>query len=81
MVSTILANFGRRQERVLGGRLRYYESKLVTFPSPVTNDRTVKQYEVPGVYSKGRRPPITHCVAWLASPCMAAAPDFKRSPA
>jgi hypothetical protein len=32
------------------------------------------------VLSVGKRPPITHCAAWLASPCMAAAPDFKRSP-
>jgi very-short-patch-repair endonuclease len=32
---------------------RYYEGKLVTFPSPVTDDRAVSFHYVNGVYEKG----------------------------
>jgi very-short-patch-repair endonuclease len=32
---------------------RYYEGKLVTFPSPVTDDRAVSFHYVSGVYEKG----------------------------
>ncbi|WP_397453700.1 DUF3320 domain-containing protein [Pseudomonas sp. NA-150] len=43
----------RHESLIAFSNQRYYESKLVTFPAPVTNDRAVKLYETPGVYSKG----------------------------
>jgi superfamily I DNA and/or RNA helicase/very-short-patch-repair endonuclease len=32
---------------------RYYDSRLITFPSPVTNDLAVKLKVLPGVYDRG----------------------------
>lgn len=43
----------RHESLIAFSNQRYYESKLVTFPSPVTNDRAVKLHEIAGVYSKG----------------------------
>lgn len=43
----------RHESLIAFSNQRYYDSKLVTFPSPVTNDRAVKLHEVAGVYSKG----------------------------
>jgi very-short-patch-repair endonuclease len=43
----------RHESLIAFSNQRYYESKLVTFPSPVTNDRAVKLKPVAGVYEKG----------------------------
>lgn len=32
----------------------YYESKLITFPSPITEDRAVSLRYVPGIYDRGK---------------------------
>ncbi|MGV8864548.1 MAG: DUF3320 domain-containing protein [Pseudomonas sp.] len=71
----------RHESLIAFSNQRYYESKLVTFPSPVTTDRAVKLYETPGVYSKGgsrtnlieARSLVEHVVARLR------APGFKES--
>lgn len=43
----------RHESLIAFSNQRYYESKLVTFPSPVTNDQAVSLHSVPGVYEKG----------------------------
>ncbi|KXF19699.1 DNA helicase [Pseudomonas aeruginosa] len=43
----------RHESLIAFSNQRYYESKLVTFPSPVTNDRAVSLHVVNGVYEKG----------------------------
>ena len=66
----------RHESLIAFSNQRYYESKLVTFPSPVTNDRAVKLHEIAGVYSKGgsrtnlieARAVVTDVVARLRSP-------------
>ncbi|MND67391.1 ATP-dependent RecD-like DNA helicase [compost metagenome] len=66
----------RHESLIAFSNQRYYESKLVTFPSPVTNDRAVKLHAIAGVYSKGgsrtnlieARAVVTDVVARLRSP-------------
>jgi very-short-patch-repair endonuclease len=66
----------RHESLIAFSNQRYYESKLVTFPSPVTNDRAVKLHEIAGVYSKGgsrtnlieARAVVTDVVGRLRSP-------------
>jgi very-short-patch-repair endonuclease len=66
----------RHESLIAFSNQRYYESKLVTFPSPVTNDRAVKLHEIAGVYSKGgsrtnlieARAVVTDVVTRLRSP-------------
>ncbi|MBV7510026.1 DUF3320 domain-containing protein [Pseudomonas sp. PDM25] len=66
----------RHESLIAFSNQRYYESKLVTFPSPVTNDRAVKLHEIAGVYSKGgsrtnlieARAVVADVVARLRSP-------------
>lgn len=43
----------RHESLITFSNHRYYESRLVTFPSPVTNDRAVSLRPVQGVYDKG----------------------------
>lgn len=43
----------RHESLIAFSNQRYYESKLVTFPSPVTTDRAVSLHIVNGVYEKG----------------------------
>lgn len=44
----------RHENLIAFSNHHYYEGHLVTFPSPVTNDRAVQYHEVPeGVYEKG----------------------------
>ncbi|EIU4342372.1 hypothetical protein RZD00_007255, partial [Pseudomonas aeruginosa] len=43
----------RHESLIAFSNQRYYESKLVTFPSPVTNDRAVSLHVINGVYEKG----------------------------
>lgn len=43
----------RHESLIAFSNQRYYESKLVTFPSPVTNDQAVSLHPVIGVYEKG----------------------------
>lgn len=43
----------RHESLIAFSNQRYYDSKLVTFPSPVTNDRAVSLHVVNGVYEKG----------------------------
>lgn len=43
----------RHESLIAFSNQRYYESKLVTFPSPVTSDRAVSLHIVNGVYEKG----------------------------
>ncbi len=43
----------RHESLIAFSNQRYYESKLVTFPSPVTSDRAVSLHLVNGVYEKG----------------------------
>ena len=43
----------RHESLITFSNHRYYDSKLVTFPSPVTNDRAVSLHPVQGVYDKG----------------------------
>ncbi|WAG79109.1 DUF3320 domain-containing protein [Metapseudomonas furukawaii] len=43
----------RHESLITFSNHRYYDSKLVTFPSPVTNDRAVSLRPVQGVYDKG----------------------------
>lgn len=43
----------RHESLIAFSNQRYYESKLVTFPSPVTSDRAVNLHIINGVYEKG----------------------------
>lgn len=43
----------RHESLIAFSNERYYQSKLVTFPSPFTTDRAVKLCPVAGVYEKG----------------------------
>ena len=43
----------RHESLIAFSNLRYYQSKLVTFPSPFTADKAVRLCPVPGVYDKG----------------------------
>lgn len=43
----------RHESLIAFSNQRYYESKLVTFPSPVTTDQAVKLKAIAGVYEKG----------------------------
>ncbi|MCP1604216.1 DUF3320 domain-containing protein [Pseudomonas citronellolis] len=43
----------RHESLIAFSNQRYYESKLVTFPSPVTTDRAVSLHIINGVYEKG----------------------------
>ncbi|MGX5726193.1 DUF3320 domain-containing protein [Metapseudomonas otitidis] len=43
----------RHESLIAFSNQKYYESKLVTFPSPVTNDRAVSLHIVSGTYQKG----------------------------
>lgn len=44
----------RHESLIAFSNLRYYEGKLITFPSAVTNDRAVSWRRVEGVYAKGK---------------------------
>ncbi|MFJ2318772.1 DUF3320 domain-containing protein [Pseudomonas sp. NPDC087817] len=71
----------RHESLIAFSNERYYQSKLVTFPSPFTTDRAVKLYPVVGVYEKGgsRTNPIEAraLVADLVSRLKSA--DFRQS--
>ncbi|HEX8595697.1 MAG TPA: DUF3320 domain-containing protein [Pseudomonas sp.] len=43
----------RHESLIAFSNQKYYQSKLVTFPSPVTTDQAVKLRAVPGIYEKG----------------------------
>lgn len=43
----------RHESLIAFSNQRYYQSKLVTFPSPFTADKAVRLCPVPGVYDKG----------------------------
>lgn len=43
----------RHESLITFSNRRYYDSRLVTFPSPVTKDSAVKLILVPGVYDRG----------------------------
>jgi very-short-patch-repair endonuclease len=43
----------RHESLITFSNHRYYDSRLITFPSPVTNDLAVKLNVVPGVYDRG----------------------------
>jgi very-short-patch-repair endonuclease len=43
----------RHESLITFSNHRYYESRLVTFPSPVTQDMAVRLEVVPGVYDRG----------------------------
>ncbi|HTE40515.1 MAG TPA: DUF4011 domain-containing protein [Steroidobacteraceae bacterium] len=43
----------RHESLIAFSNHRYYESRLVTFPSPVTQDMAVKLVVVPGIYDRG----------------------------
>src|SRR3954454_22110805 len=43
----------RHESLIAFSNRRYYEGKLVTFPSPVTDDRAVSLHYVRGIYEKG----------------------------
>ncbi|TAN48701.1 MAG: DUF3320 domain-containing protein, partial [Methylococcaceae bacterium] len=43
----------RHESLIAFSNHRYYDGALVTFPSPVTEDRAVSFHYVPGVYEKG----------------------------
>lgn len=43
----------RHESLIAFSNHRYYDSRLITFPSPVTNDMAVKLNVVPGVYDRG----------------------------
>jgi hypothetical protein len=43
----------RHESLIALSNRRYYDGKLVTFPSPVTDDRAVSYHYVRGVYEKG----------------------------
>lgn len=43
----------RHESLIAFSNRRYYDGKLVTFPSPVTDDRAVSFHYVKGVYEKG----------------------------
>jgi very-short-patch-repair endonuclease len=43
----------RHESLIAFSNQRYYDSKLVTFPSPVTTDQAVKLRAIAGVYEKG----------------------------
>ena len=43
----------RHESLIAFSNHRYYDGKLVTFPSPVTEDRAVSFHHVKGVYEKG----------------------------
>jgi len=43
----------RHESLITFSNHRYYESRLITFPSPVTTDVAVKLMVVPGVYDRG----------------------------
>jgi very-short-patch-repair endonuclease len=43
----------RHESLIAFSNRRYYEGRLVTFPSPVTDDRAVSFHYVKGVYEKG----------------------------
>ncbi|WP_411846617.1 DUF3320 domain-containing protein [Roseibacillus persicicus] len=44
----------RHESLIAFSNLRYYEGKLITFPSAVTSDRAVSWRRVEGVYAKGK---------------------------
>lgn len=43
----------RHESLITFSNHRYYDSRLITFPSPVTNDVAVKLNMVPGIYDRG----------------------------
>lgn len=43
----------RHESLITFSNHRYYESRLVTFPSPITQDMAVRLETVPGVYDRG----------------------------
>ena len=43
----------RHESLITFSNLKYYESKLITFPSPVTDDVAVRLEKVAGVYDRG----------------------------
>ncbi len=43
----------RHESLIAFSNHRYYDSRLITFPSPVTNDMAVKLNVVPGIYDRG----------------------------
>lgn len=43
----------RHESLIAFSNRRYYEGRLVTFPSPVTDDRAVRLFPVTGLYEKG----------------------------
>ncbi len=43
----------RHESLITFSNIKYYESKLITFPSPVTDDVAVRLEKVPGVYDRG----------------------------
>lgn len=43
----------RHESLIVFSNHRYYESRLITFPSPVTSDMAVSLRTVPGVYDRG----------------------------
>ena len=66
----------RHESLIAFSNQRYYDSKLITFPSPVTDDRAVSLHPVPGIYEKGAsrtnpveaRALVADLVARLSSP-------------
>lgn len=43
----------RHESLIAFSNHRYYDSRLITFPSPVTRDMAVKLVAVPGIYDRG----------------------------
>jgi very-short-patch-repair endonuclease len=43
----------RHESLITFSNHRYYDSRLITFPSPVTNDLAVKLIILPGIYDRG----------------------------
>ena len=43
----------RHESLITFSNVKYYESKLITFPSPVTDDVAVKLQKISGVYDRG----------------------------
>lgn len=43
----------RYESLITFSNVRYYDSRLITFPSPITSDRAVEFRRIPGVYDRG----------------------------
>ena len=48
----------RHESLIAFSNVTYYENRLVTFPSPVTEDRAVRFERVHGIYDRGDSVPI-----------------------